>query len=309
MVDVSELKKAISGIKQIDEDRSIRDNPNIVDMREEYHNLFDLVSMVKDGYSKTLFVIGTAGLGKTEQICKWLSGVGAIRISGHITPKKLYETLWKNREGKILFFDDTESMLANQTTIVLLKQALDTSSKRIVSWDSNSGNLPKSFEFSSRVIFCLNMTPTDNGFDTILNRADKIILHFPQDKIINMMSKIAVKDRKVNGKIITAEERLKLVEWLKSRVDASVESFSLRTQNKLENYFAYSPDKWETLAIDMLNKKDEKIALLLSIMKKHDEVSEQIKEWKTLTGLSKRSYYNAKELLRQRQFECKSEAK
>lgn len=309
MVDVGELKKAICGIKEIDADRSIRDNPNIVEMREEYNNLFDLVSMVKEGYSKTLFVIGSPGLGKTEQICKWLSGVGAIRISGHITPKKLYETLWNNREGKILFFDDTESMLSNQTTIVLLKQALDTSSKRVVSWDSNSGNLPKSFEFTSRVIFCLNMTPTDNGFDTILNRADKIILHFTHDKIVGMMSKIANKPRNVNGKVITVEERVKLIEWLKTRVDASVQDFSLRTQNKLENYYAYSPEKWETLAIDMLDKKDEKIALLLSIMKKHDEAKEQIKVWKTLTGLSERTYYATKELLRAKQFNCETEAK
>ncbi|MEK6830375.1 MAG: ATP-binding protein, partial [Nanoarchaeota archaeon] len=72
-------------------------DPNIY---EFYGDLKAMVEMVNTGYIRSLFVIGESGIGKTTMINSLLNE-NAVRLGGHITPKKLYETLYKYRENAV----------------------------------------------------------------------------------------------------------------------------------------------------------------------------------------------------------------
>jgi hypothetical protein len=299
-IDVEKVKSAIKDIIGIKIENTIKFDSNLVDLSAFYVNLKDHIEMIKKGYIKTLFVIGNSGLGKTSQISNWLADCNVVKISGYISPKRLYENLYNNRNNKIIFFDDTEGLLNNNISLTILKQALDTCEERVISWDTSKGkqDLPNSFVFNSRVIFCLNSIPNDNGFKAIMSRADKVTVWFDYNKILELMKAIATKERIIKTEketiVLSTEERKQIVEWIIKNSDASVENFDLRTQYKIENYYAFSKDRWQQLALEMLSKRNEKTALLLDIMSKYEDVKEQIKAWTSLTGLSKRAYYRAK---------------
>jgi len=289
MIDTDKLKEELMRHKASD---VLHVDKNIVDLGKFYGNLYDYLEMVKKSFVRTIFVIGQAGLGKTCFISNALSGTKAVRISGHISPRRLYRKLYENRNEKIIFFDDTESMLNNKISIVILKQALDTGTKRIVSWDSTkTTDIPSSFEFESSVIFCLNAIPSDLGFQAIISRAVKMNVWFSYNQIIELMEEIAKYPRNINGATLTPSIRNNIVDWIRKNCEPSVDDFSLRTQHKIESFYAYSELKWKDLAFELLHKKNELIGILLDIMNKYPTRKEQIKIWKQMTNLSERAYY------------------
>jgi hypothetical protein len=82
-----------------------------------------------------------------------------IVIKGYSTPKGLYRTLYENKNS-IIVFDDCDSVLKDPVSLNLLKGALDSYSKRIISWraDIKDEDLPTTFEFKGRVVFISNMS-------------------------------------------------------------------------------------------------------------------------------------------------------
>jgi hypothetical protein len=80
-------------------------------------------------------------------------------VKGYSTAKGLYRTLFDNR-NRVIIFDDCDSILRDPVALNLLKGALDSYDKRIISWNSESLNddeLPRSFEFRGGVIFISNL--------------------------------------------------------------------------------------------------------------------------------------------------------
>jgi len=133
---------------------------------ERFSFITQLVESVISGYNTGLVVTGSGGLGKTYTVMQTLAdndlGEGdCVIVKGHATALSLYKTLFDNRE-KIIVFDDCDAVLDDKTAVNLLKAALDTSDRRMVSWISsreNLNSLPPVFEFKGRVIFISNKRP------------------------------------------------------------------------------------------------------------------------------------------------------
>ena len=81
-----------------------------------------------------------------------------VVIKGYSTPKGLYRLLYENRDG-VIVFDDCDSVLKDPVSLNLLKGALDSYSRRIISWraDIKDEDLPTTFEFKGRVVFISNL--------------------------------------------------------------------------------------------------------------------------------------------------------
>lgn len=151
-------------------------------INERFDFLSDFVEMVGDRTNASLIVTGEGGLGKTHTVNKVLRGMGLKNssdlvgfdtdnhlleteskklytvVKGYSTAKGLFRTLYECR-NRIVIFDDCDSILRDATALNILKGALDSYDRRMISWNAESfgeSDLPKSFEFKGGVIFISN---------------------------------------------------------------------------------------------------------------------------------------------------------
>ena len=145
-------------------------------INERFGFLSDMVTMLARGDQASVVVTGPGGLGKSHTVTNALVKTGFTDtstleegsvvnkekafnvIKGYSTPKGLYRTLYENRDG-VVVFDDCDSVLKDPVSVNLLKAALDSYDRRIISWraDFRDEELPNSFEFKGRVVFISNM--------------------------------------------------------------------------------------------------------------------------------------------------------
>jgi hypothetical protein len=153
------------------------------DINERFDFLTDFVNMVADRTCPSLLVTGEGGLGKTYTVNKALQDAGVKNASemigfstdndllehqsrsvysvvkGYSTAKGLYRTLFENR-NRVLVLDDVDNVLRDPVALNLLKSALDSYDRRIISWNAESSSeddLPRSFEFKGGIIFISNL--------------------------------------------------------------------------------------------------------------------------------------------------------
>jgi hypothetical protein len=228
-----------------------------------------LVSMVADSVQPSAVITGEGGLGKTYTVTKTLEqkgytdiselgelAVGSIvnmrkcfrMVKGYSTAKGLYRTLFENNKG-IIVFDDCDAVLKDPVALNLLKGALDSYGKRIISWnaDMREEDLPRSFNFEGRVIFISNME--EGKIDqAIRSRSMMIDLSMTTDQKIERMATIAASEGFLPE--YNAEVKADALELIKELKD-DVKEISLRTLISVAKIRASNSD-WKDLATYML---------------------------------------------------------
>ena len=185
---------------------------NRFDINTRFGFVEKLVNMVATGVQPSAVITGEGGLGKTYTVTKTLEAngykdisdlaefqVGSIintrkcftMVKGYSTAKGLYRTLFENNKS-IIVFDDCDAVLKDPVALNLLKGALDSYGKRIISWnaDMKDDDLPRSFEFTGRVIFISNMDQ-EKIDQAIRSRSMMIDLSMSLDQKIDRMEFIA----------------------------------------------------------------------------------------------------------------------
>ena len=148
-------------------------------INERFGFVSDMVTMLSQGNQSSVIVSGPGGLGKSFTVMDALKKSGLKDVSlldeadvgsaintaktfrvikGYSTPKGLYRILYENRNS-VIVFDDCDSVLKDPVSLNLLKGALDSYSRRIISWraDFKDEDLPNVFEFKGRVVFISNL--------------------------------------------------------------------------------------------------------------------------------------------------------
>lgn len=174
------------------EGQDVREEVEEIDDRWPINQRFEFVSslvgMVARREATSAIITGPGGLGKTHTVLEALNAAGLKdagdpevqagldtfkMIKGYTTPKALYRQLYENAEG-LLVFDDCDSVMKDDNALNLLKGALDTYEKRVISWNSEGrpgdDDLPMSFRFFGRVIFISNR-PRSKIAEPLLTRA------------------------------------------------------------------------------------------------------------------------------------------
>ena len=191
------------------------ENVERFNINERFDFLKDFVEMVADRTSPSLVITGEGGLGKTHTVNKALKKSGMKNIGdlvafdpdatispaisktlyavikGYSTAKGLYRTLYENR-NRICIFDDCDSILKDDVATNVLKAALDSYDRRIISWNAEASfgdDLPRSFEFTGGIVFISNM-PINKIDGAIRSRSICVDVSMTTDQKLERMSKI-----------------------------------------------------------------------------------------------------------------------
>ena len=242
---------------------------NRYDINTRFGFVEKLVNMVATGVQPSAVITGEGGLGKTYTVTKTLEAngfkdisdladfqVGSVMntrkcftmIKGYSTAKGLYRTLFENQKS-VVVFDDCDAVLKDPVALNLLKGALDSYGKRIISWnaDMKDDDLPRSFEFTGRVIFISNMDQ-DRIDQAIRSRSMMIDLSMTLDQKIDRMEFIAASNEFLPEYDATIKaDALALIRKIKSEC----KEISLRTLIAVSKVRASNKD-WKDLATYML---------------------------------------------------------
>lgn len=220
-----------------------------------------MVSMIADGTMPSVVITGEGGLGKSYTVMKALDSKGLVNLTdlamfeaghkvnlkkayrvvkGFSTAKGLYRTLYESN-GMTVVFDDCDSILKDDVARNLLKGALDSYSKRYISWmaDMRDDDLPKSFEFTGRVVFVSNM-PLEKIDQAIRTRAMCCDLSMTEEQKVERMEVIAKSDEFLPE--IDSTVKTEALQFLKSMI-GQVPNLSLRSLIQVTKIFSQGGDQ------------------------------------------------------------------
>jgi hypothetical protein len=235
-------------------------------INERFGFVTDMVAMLASGAQASVVVTGPGGLGKSFTVTKALADCGMTDVSlledfavgtvlktaktfrvikGYSTPKGLYRTLYENKDG-VIVFDDCDSVLKDPVSLNLLKGALDSYSRRIISWraDIRDEDLPTSFEFKGRVVFISNLS-SSNIDQAIITRSMAVDLSMTNKQKIERMRHLLNSGEFMPefDKTIKADA-MSLIE----RLQDSVKELSLRTLIQVTKIRQSAGKNWANLA-------------------------------------------------------------
>lgn len=226
-----------------------------------------LVSMVATGATASCVITGEGGLGKTYSVLKALKAAGLTDISeyaagdivatrmsyrvvkGFSTAKGLYKILFENRNS-VIVFDDCDSILKDPDALNLLKGALDSYDKRLISWNTSVSDdgLPRTFEFRGGIIFVSNIQ-ADKISQAIRSRSMNVDLSMTTDQKIERMETIMSSDQFLPT--IAQEMKRDALVTIRENKDTARE-ISLRTLINVTKIRASGNSNWKQLAKYML---------------------------------------------------------
>ena len=149
-------------------------------IERQYATLERMADRIIAGALPALIVSGPPGLGKTYTVEQRLAASGKTPdiIRGGISAFGMFLALWENREGGVILIDDADGVFDDREALNVLKVALDSSEKRMISWRKmnsymKENDIPQSFEFSGSVVFCTNI-----DFEIEIGRGSRMTPHY-----------------------------------------------------------------------------------------------------------------------------------
>jgi hypothetical protein len=159
------------------------------DINARFEYLDQLVRLVANGQAASCIITGEGGLGKSYTVTNALKEEGLKDVTeldssvditeptfyriikGYSTPKGLFKSLYENQRS-VIVYDDCDSVLKDADAVNLLKGALDSFDKRLITWNTSvpKDDMPSTFEFKGGVIFISNMN-ADNIDQAVRSRS------------------------------------------------------------------------------------------------------------------------------------------
>jgi hypothetical protein len=225
-----------------------------------------MVDMIVTKTLPSAVITGEGGLGKSYTVLKSLEKNGFTNITdlanfevgtkvnkaksytvvkGYSTAKGLYRTLFENN-GMVIVFDDCDSILKDDVAKNLLKGALDSYSKRYISWmaDMRDDDLPKSFEFTGSIVFVSNMA-LDKIDQAIRTRSLVVDLTMTEEQKVERMSVIADSDEFLPE--ISSTAKSQALSFLKANA-GNIPNMSLRSLIAVTKIANTGNPQWKDLA-------------------------------------------------------------
>ena len=256
---------------------NVKDNPNETDdmimerMRERFQILDDMTQASIDGVVRGMVVTGPPGVGKSygvESILEKNSLFDTLAgnklrfetIKGASSAIGLYKILYNNADkNNVLVLNDCDTVLYDETSLNLLKAALDSCKKRKLCWNTDSAllrreGIPDSFEFNGSVIFITNLKfdnvrgKIKDHLAAIMSRCHYLDLTMDTTREKVLRCKQIVADGMLNEYDFTDEEETDLMDFMISNKE-KMREISLRMVTKLADLKkSFGDEKWKRTA-------------------------------------------------------------
>ena len=279
MAEMTTAKRASKGeVKSLEMDKVEKvlnesDDQIMGRLRERFGILDDMTRAVKKGAVRAMIVSGPPGVGKSFGVEKVLGKHDMMAniandqklkkyevVKGAMSALGLYSKLYQFSDAKnILVFDDCDSVLLDDLSLNILKAALDSGSKRMIHWNTDSHMLrregvPDSFEFKGGAIFITNIKfenvrskKLKDHLEALESRCHYLDLTIDTEREKVLRIKQIVEDGMLNEyefKPWDVDELLDFIDNNKKKL----RELSLRMVLKLADLKKSFPDRWTRVA-------------------------------------------------------------
>ena len=188
-------------------------------------------------------------------------------IHGSISALLLYAKLHEFRnEGSVLVLDDADKIFFDEESLMLLKAALDTSNRRILSWNKDSRllrskDIPDRFEFKGAVIVITNLKfayvrskKLKTHLDAIESRCHYLDMELDtmRERLLRIQQ-VVRETGMLDRYCFTTEEQEELLNWVHIN-QTTLREVSLRTLIKASQLKVSFKDDWRMFASNTLIK-------------------------------------------------------
>ena len=239
-------------------------------LRERFDILNDMTDAAIDGVVRGMVVTGPPGVGKSFGVEKVLDEANvATKLTngkekygmekGAASAIGLYKLLYEYAEkGSVLVLDDCDTVLYDETSLNLLKAALDSGKKRKISWKSESRvlrheGIPDEFEFKGSVIFITNLKfekargKIADHLGAIMSRCHYLDLTMDTMREKFLRCKQIVGDGMLDEYGFAKKEQEDLHEYIYTNRNR-LRELSLRMVTKIADLKKMNPAKWKAYA-------------------------------------------------------------
>ena len=242
-------------------------------LRSRFEILDDMTRAVKAGKIRSMIVTGPPGVGKSFGVEKVLEKHDVFAnvandqklkkyevVKGAMSALGLYAKLFAYSDAKnILVFDDCDSVLLDDLSLNILKAALDSGSKRMIHWNTDSRllrqeGIPSSFEFKGGAIFITNIKfehvrskKLKDHLEALESRCHYLDLTIDTEREKLLRIKQIVGDGMLDKYDMSAEEQDSLIEFINVN-KGKLRELSLRMVLKLADLRVSFPQRWQEVA-------------------------------------------------------------
>ena len=251
--------------------RDETDEEIIERLRGRFEILEDMTQAVKEGTVRAMIVTGPPGVGKSFGVDKVLHKEDLFNMMGERKAKyevvkgamsaiglycKLYEYADK---GNVVVFDDCDSVLLDDLSLNILKAALDSSTKRMIHWNTDSSKLrsegvPGSFEFKAGAIFITNIKfenvrskKLQDHLAALESRCHYVDLQMDTEREKVLRIKQITKDGMLDSYDFENGEEDEVIQFIDDQ-KAKLRELSLRTVLKIADLRKSFPTNWKNMA-------------------------------------------------------------
>jgi hypothetical protein len=235
---------------------------------------FDIMSQLTDmivgGDVRSLIISGAAGIGKSYNLEKRLNQaidnqeINQFTIlKGKISAIALFAQLFEHRnKGDILVLDDIDVIFQDETSLNLLKGALDTGDVRHLVWLTASEwlaeqGVDQAFDFEGACVFITNL-----DFDRMMERGTNLAEHFKalisrsiyldlgihtNKEILTRIKQVVNHTTMLDVHGIDGVQKGLMMEWLEDNYE-NLRELSLRTILKLSAFMKGDAQGWQDIA-------------------------------------------------------------
>lgn len=257
-------------LEQREKDLSnVTDEEIIERLRYRFSVLDSMTRAVKKGDVRAMIVSGPPGVGKSfgvegvlgkHELMAEVANNEKLKkfeiIRGDISPPLLFTKLYEFSDNKsILVFDDCDSVLQDEDSLNMMKSALDSNNKRILSYYKDSRVLenagcPNQFEFKGGAIFVTNLKfdmvrskKMRSHLEAIESRCHYLDLTIDTDREKILRIKQIIGDGMLNRYNFSTEEVQELIDFIEKN-QKRMRELSLRAVLKLADLKICMPEDW-----------------------------------------------------------------